>query len=88
MKEKIISEFSTIPEISRGGMALPDPIMIWEPVGCSKCKRQGFSGGWGFLKTLEMTAELGEIVLKNLSESALGAEARRQGLITMRQDGF
>ncbi len=87
LKEKIISEFSTIPEISRGGMALPDPIMIWEPVGCSKCKRQGFSGRVGIFETLEMTAELGEIVLKNLSESALGAEARRQGLITMRQDG-
>jgi type II secretory ATPase GspE/PulE/Tfp pilus assembly ATPase PilB-like protein len=61
--------------------------MIWEPVGCSKCKRQGFSGRVGIFETLEMTAELGEIVLKNLSESALGAEARRQGLITMRQDG-
>jgi len=87
LKEKIISEFNAIPEISREGMALSDPIMIWEPVGCSKCKRQGFSGRVGIFETLEMTAELGEIVLKNLSDSVLGAEARRQGLITMRQDG-
>jgi len=87
LKEKIIFEFNSIPESSREGMVLPDPIMIWEPVGCSKCKRQGFSGRVGIFETLEMTAELGEIVLKNLSDSALGAEARRQGLITMRQDG-
>jgi len=35
-----------------------------------------------------MTPELGDIVLKDLSESKLAAEGRRQGLITMRQDGI
>ena len=87
LKERIIAEFNAIPESSRGA-GLPDPIMIWEPAGCSKCKRQGFSGRIGIFETLEMTPELGEIVLKNLSESALAAEGRRQGLITMRQDGL
>ncbi len=88
LKEKIIAEFAAIPEKSRGGAVLPDPIMIWEPVGCAKCKRQGFSGRVGIFETLEMTPELSEIVLKDLSEAALNAEARRQGLITMRQDGI
>jgi type IV pilus assembly protein PilB len=86
LKERIIAEFNGIPESARGA-GLPDPIMIWEPVGCPKCKRQGFSGRIGIFEALEMTPELGEIVLKNLSESALNAEGRRQGLITMRQDG-
>ena len=87
LKERIIAEFEMIPESSRGGK-LSDPIMIWEPAGCSKCKRQGFLGRIGIFETLEMTPELGEIVLKNLSESALAAEGRRQGMITMRQDGL
>ncbi len=86
LKERIIAEFNGIPESARGA-GLSDPIMIWEPVGCPKCKRQGFSGRIGIFEALEMTPELGEIVLKNLSESALNAEGRRQGLITMRQDG-
>ncbi len=88
LKEKIIAEFNEIPEISRHGISLSDAIDIWEPVGCPKCKRQGFLGRIGIFEALEMTPELGEIVLKNLSEAALKAEGRRQGLITMRQDGI
>lgn len=88
LKEKIIAEFNEIPEESRKNIKLSDPIYIWEPQGCSKCARQGFIGRIGIFETLEMTAELGEIILKNLSEKALTAEGRRQGLITMRQDGI
>lgn len=88
LKEKIIAEFNEIPEESRGGVKLSEPIYIWEPQGCPKCARQGFSGRVGIFETLEMTPELGEIVLKNLSEKALNAEGKRQGLITMRQDGI
>jgi Type II secretory pathway, ATPase PulE/Tfp pilus assembly pathway, ATPase PilB len=62
--------------------------MIWEPVGCPKCKRQGFSGRVGIFETLEMTPELGEIILKDLSGTALSAEGKRQGMTTMRQDGI
>jgi len=57
-------------------------------VGCPKCSRQGFTGRIGIFEALEMTPELGDIVLKDLSESKLAAEGRRQGLITMRQDGI
>jgi type IV pilus assembly protein PilB len=88
LKEKIIIEFNQIPEISRGDMALSDPIYIWESVGCPKCNRQGFMGRVGIFEALKMTPELGEIVLNDLSESVLKAEGRRQGLITMRQDGI
>ena len=36
---------------------------------------------------MEMTPELAELVLKDLSESKINQEAKRQGMITMRQDG-
>jgi len=88
LKEKIIFEFNNIPEKSRQEIKLADKIDIWEPVGCPKCNRQGFVGRIGIFETLEMTPELGEIVLKDLSETKLSAEGRRQGLITMRQDGI
>lgn len=87
LKEKIIAEFNNIPEQSRSGIELVEPIMVWEPVGCPKCARQGFSGRMGIFETLEMTPELGDIILKDLSETNLAAEGRRQGMITMRQDG-
>lgn len=88
LKERITAEFKEIPPASRGGVVLPDPILIWEPVGCPKCNKQGFSGRVGIFETLEMTPELGEIILKDLSESVLNAEGKRQGMISMRQDGI
>ncbi len=88
LREKIIYEFNSIPEQSRTEVELTEPINIWEPVGCPKCSRQGFTGRIGIFEALEMTPELGDIVLKDLSESKLAAEGRRQGLITMRQDGI
>jgi type IV pilus assembly protein PilB len=88
LKDKLISEYNDIPEASRNGVKLSDPIEIWEPVGCPKCNRQGFAGRIGIFEAMEMTPELGEIILKNLSGTALSAEGKRQGLITMRQDGI
>jgi len=88
LRDKIISEFNEIPEASRGNVKISDPVEIWEPVGCAKCHRQGFSGRVGIFEALEMTPELGEVILKNLSGAALSAEGKRQGLITMRQDGI
>ena len=88
LKERIIAEYNDIPAKSRNGVELVEPIMICEPVGCPKCGRQGFSGRIGIFETLEMTPELGEIILKDLSESALKSEGRRQGLLSMRQDGI
>jgi type IV pilus assembly protein PilB len=88
LKDRLVSEYNDIPKASRAGIELSEPVEIWEPVGCPKCNRQGFVGRIGIFETLEMTPELGEIILKNLSETALKAEARRQGLLTMRQDGI
>jgi len=88
LKDKLISEYNDIPEASRNGVQLSDPLEIWEPVGCAKCNRQGFAGRIGIFEAMEMTPELGEIILKNLSGTALSAEGKRQGLITMRQDGI
>jgi len=86
-KEKIISEYKQITESAKNGIKLTNPIQIWEAVGCPKCHQQGFSGRVGIFETLEMTPELSELILKDLSETALAAEGKRQGLITMRQDG-
>lgn len=88
VKEKIISDYETLPEAEKKKFPLLDPIYIWEPVGCPKCNRQGFSGRVGIFETMEMTPELADLVLKELSETKIVAEGRRQGMISMRQDGI
>ena len=54
---------------------------------CKECGGKAFKGRIAIFEMLKMTDELEKIILGNLSESSLREEARRQGMITMFQDG-
>ena len=65
----------------------PDDIRIWKPKMSAKCK-SGYSGRIGLFEVLEMTDQLSEIILNRLSKVNILAEARRQQMITIYQDGI
>lgn len=67
---------------------LKEPIEFFESLGCEDCLNKGRKGRIGLFEFLKMTPELGTIVLKEFDESEVVAEAKRQGMITMRQDGI
>jgi len=56
--------------------------------GCKECHGKAFKGRIGIFETLAMTDELENIILTNLSEGELRKEAKRQGMLTMFQDGI
>jgi len=56
--------------------------------GCSYCMHSGHKGRMGIYETLEVTAEIGDLVLKNSSSEVIVRKAREQGMITMLEDGF
>ncbi|OGN06689.1 MAG: hypothetical protein A2750_02675 [Candidatus Yanofskybacteria bacterium RIFCSPHIGHO2_01_FULL_45_42] len=55
---------------------------------CKTCAGKAYKGRIGIFEMMEMTDELEEIILGTLSEAAMREEARRQGMITMFQDGI
>ncbi|MEA3295752.1 MAG: GspE/PulE family protein [Patescibacteria group bacterium] len=62
---------------------------IWEAKGCKKCNNQGYSGRIGIFETLEMTKSLGDIVVsEHPTDAKISSEAKKQGIITMKQDGI
>lgn len=63
-------------------------ITVYTPKGCKECGGTGYAGRIGIFEALEMTDELAELIYGDISENALKKEARRQGMITMRQDGI
>jgi len=89
IKEMIMHELETLPAEFKKDANLPkeSEIMIFEPGECKKCKT-GYTGRIALFEILEMTKELGEIVLKEPDEIKIQAEAKRQGMITMKQDGI
>ncbi len=54
---------------------------------CKKCGGKAFKGRIAIFEMMEMTDEFEKIILGELSEAALRQEAKRQGMITMFQDG-
>jgi len=87
IKELILEILETLPLQAKKDYN-PDPnFSIWEPVGCSQCGGSGYDGRIGIFEVIIMTKELAEIVLSEPSEQKIGVEAKRQGMITMRQDG-
>jgi len=55
---------------------------------CKKCGGKAFKGRIAIFEMLEMSDELEKIILGEISEAALRQEAKRQGMITMFQDGI
>ena len=88
IEDLILQEIDSLPPNIKKNYQVPKPLMIWEPKGCRKCNYSGYSGRIAIFEVLNMTNQLEEIILKEPSEAKIAQEARRQGLITMRQDGI
>ena len=86
-KEIISKEIASMPENTRKEVEATLPEAIYQPEVSSTCPK-GTRGRIGVFEILVMTPELEHIILTNPSEATIGEEARRQGVITMRQDGI
>ncbi len=61
---------------------------IYRSAGCEACKGKGFIGRVALFEVLKMTPELENIVNSGPTEAKILEEARRQKMITLRQDGI
>lgn len=84
----ILKEIENFPEVVKKEIKIPKPLYIYQSVGCKKCNQGGYSGRTGLFEVLKMTDELAEIILKEPSEIKIAEEGKRQGMITMKQDGI
>lgn len=88
VKEMILKELDAMPAEIKKDVKISKDLKIYEPNGCKKCNGSGYLGRVALFEILEMTTQLGEIILKEPDESKIMQEARRQGMITMKQDGI
>ena len=88
IKKTISEEIEKMPEIIKKSLNLSKEFEIYKPTGCKRCNNTGYIGRIGLFEILEMTEQLAEIIVKDSSESKVLEEAKRQGMITMKQDGI
>ncbi len=63
-------------------------IKVWQAPGCEFCAQKGIKGRIAIYEALLMTPELEKIIVGEPTESKIKEEARRQGMISLRQDGI
>jgi len=88
IKELILEEINAMPPNVKKDIKIPSPFYLWEAVGCKRCEMKGLKGRTGIFEVLKMTDQLAEIILKEPTETNILEEAKRQGMITMKQDGI
>jgi type IV pilus assembly protein PilB len=82
-KEKV-----TVPETLRRELWIDDPrAVFYRGAGCRECKQSGFSGRLGLFEMLVVTDSIRELIAARASTAAILAEARKQGMKLLRQDG-
>ena len=87
IEEMLLKEIDGFPEAVRKKIKIPKPLLVYQAVGCKKCNRTGYGGRLGLFEVLKATDELEKIILREPSELEISKEAKRQGMLTMRQDG-
>lgn len=86
-KEFISKEIEAMPQDLREKLKKEVPSEIYQAEAGASCPK-GTRGRVGIFEVLSMTPELEKIILTGPSESRINEEARRQGMITLKQDGI
>jgi len=68
---------------------LPDKdATFWKGKGCPKCLNTGYSGRVGITEILVVSPAIKKLILAQAGELKIKAEARKEGMVTMREDAI
>ncbi|MBI5421942.1 type II/IV secretion system protein [Candidatus Peregrinibacteria bacterium] len=67
---------------------LLENIQLSKGKGCDLCGHTGSRGRLGVFEILEMDREVGALLLKNAPDTLLMDQAKKSGMVTLKQDGF
>lgn len=84
--DKIINIYRKNGLLKKGEKSWTD-LHFYRGKGCNQCK-DGYKGRMGIYEVLEVTPEVGDLVMKNVSSEVILNKAVEQGMMPMLMDGF
>ncbi len=81
---------AALPPAVKTSAKMKTPYTIWTAApreNCPVCRGKGTAGRVALFELFSMTREVSDLVTKSFTEGALVDEAKRQGMVTLRQDG-
>jgi general secretion pathway protein E/type IV pilus assembly protein PilB len=61
---------------------------LWRGKGCRACHNSGFRGRSGIFELMVTGETIREMCVQRVNASAIRREALKEGMVTLRQDGF
>jgi type IV pilus assembly protein PilB len=86
--ELVFRELEDLPPQIKKTLPIKKPLTLYQPKGCKKCRQTGYLGRTGVFEVLEMTDNLAQVILKEPSEAKIFEVAKKEGYLTMKQDGI
>jgi len=86
LKKKIYEFLSQLPE--RVNNKQYEAFKIYEPGKCEKCANLGYKGRISIFELFLVSEKIEEAIYKNPTEIELKALAKKQGMVTMQEDGI
>jgi type IV pilus assembly protein PilB len=63
-------------------------IKLYRGKGCEQCGDSGYIGRIGIFEVMPVTEKLSKLILQKSDANTIEEEAKQEGMITMKQDGF
>ncbi len=84
---RVICERCKAPD---GVRTTPDgeTMFCWRGAGCEQCFGTGFTGRVGIFELMELDDQIRRLVMANADAAQITAAARRQGMRSLREDGW
>jgi type IV pilus assembly protein PilB len=84
----VANRSTVIPEMGPAIDPTTTGTVIYKPFGCSSCSKTGFRGRIGIHEVMTVSEEIERLTVARASSAEIGVAARRQGMATMREDGW
>jgi len=88
IRDLILKEIEGLSPKIKDDFKTSEKLTIYQATGCRQCSNEGYTGRVGLFEILSMTDQLADIILKTPEEKEILKEAKRQGMIDMKQDGI
>jgi len=91
VQESVAKALEALPANARKNINFKTPYSVYHAApspDCKICNGKGTAGRIALFEVFKITRELSELISAGFTESKLYDEAKRQGMVTLRQDGI
>jgi len=74
--------------LADAGLRVGAEIEAYEPVGCPRCSQSGYRSRVGLYSVMRLSEKIKEMVVAGEPEAEIGALAREEGMLELREDGL